>query len=74
MLKTRLQVQSPASQRHYYGIGGKLIYPGKGYESALKGDRPERFAPYALESEPISKHLVICTTLLKPHRPALHIK
>lgn len=40
VLKTRLQVQSPASRKLYYGIGGKLPWEtnGKAYESVMKGD------------------------------------
>ena len=41
VLKTRLQVQSPSTRRHYYGIGGKHdiieATQWKGYESVLKG-------------------------------------
>ena len=40
VLKTRLQVQSPASRKLYYGIGGKHPWEtnGNAYESVMKGD------------------------------------
>ncbi len=42
VLKTRLQVQSPSTRRHYYGITGKQAIhnwnTGKAYESVLKGE------------------------------------
>ncbi len=39
VLKTRLQVQSPATARQYYGIGGKTaLRATPGYDSVLKGE------------------------------------